>query len=78
MIGTALPALPRALRASRPAARRGIRRDHVRLLVVDRAAGAIRHSRFDRLPEPLLERAYREAIAAGYLWHEFGDAALIV
>jgi S-adenosylmethionine:tRNA ribosyltransferase-isomerase len=30
------------------------------------------------LPETLLERAYREAIAAGYLWHEFGDAALIL
>src|SRR5215472_8713429 len=53
MIGAALPALPRALRASRPAARRGVRRDHVRLLVVERAAGAIRHRRFDRLPELL-------------------------
>jgi S-adenosylmethionine:tRNA ribosyltransferase-isomerase len=30
------------------------------------------------LPEPLLARAYREAIAAGYLWHEFGDAALVL
>jgi S-adenosylmethionine:tRNA ribosyltransferase-isomerase len=30
------------------------------------------------LPGPLLERAYREAVAAGYLWHEFGDAALVV
>jgi S-adenosylmethionine:tRNA ribosyltransferase-isomerase len=30
------------------------------------------------LPGPMLERAYREAVAAGYLWHEFGDAALIV
>jgi S-adenosylmethionine:tRNA ribosyltransferase-isomerase len=30
------------------------------------------------LRAPLLERAYREAIAAGYLWHEFGDAALIL
>ena len=26
----------------------------------------------------LLERAYDEAIAAGYLWHEFGDVHLIV
>jgi len=49
----ALPALPPALRASRPAARRGVRRDRVRLLVVDRAAGRVRHSRFDRLPELL-------------------------
>jgi S-adenosylmethionine:tRNA ribosyltransferase-isomerase len=30
------------------------------------------------LPDSLLERAYREAIAAGYLWHEFGDAALVL
>jgi S-adenosylmethionine:tRNA ribosyltransferase-isomerase len=30
------------------------------------------------LPEALLARAYREAIAAGYLWHEFGDAALVL
>jgi S-adenosylmethionine:tRNA ribosyltransferase-isomerase len=49
----ALPALPPALRASRPAARRGVRRDHVRLLVVDRAAGEVRHSRFDRIGELL-------------------------
>jgi S-adenosylmethionine:tRNA ribosyltransferase-isomerase len=49
----ALPALPPALRASRPAARRGVRRDHVRLLVVDRAAEQVRHSRFDRLGDLL-------------------------
>jgi S-adenosylmethionine:tRNA ribosyltransferase-isomerase len=30
------------------------------------------------LDEPLLERAYREAIAARYLWHEFGDLCLIL
>jgi S-adenosylmethionine:tRNA ribosyltransferase-isomerase len=56
MIDTALPPLPPlppALRAARPAARRGVRRDRVRLLVVDRAAGSIRHSRFDRLPDLL-------------------------
>jgi S-adenosylmethionine:tRNA ribosyltransferase-isomerase len=53
MIGAALPALPPSLRASRPAARRGVRRDHVRLLVIERAAGEIRHSRFDRLPDLL-------------------------
>jgi S-adenosylmethionine:tRNA ribosyltransferase-isomerase len=39
-------------------------------------------SHFDLLrslvPEPLLSRAYREAIDRGYLWHEFGDAALII
>jgi S-adenosylmethionine:tRNA ribosyltransferase-isomerase len=49
----ALPELPRELRASRPAARRGVRRDHVRLLVVDRATGRIRHRRFDDLDELL-------------------------
>ena len=27
---------------------------------------------------PLLERAYREAIGARYLWHEFGDLCLIL
>jgi S-adenosylmethionine:tRNA ribosyltransferase-isomerase len=39
-------------------------------------------SHFDLLrafvPEPLLSRAYREAVDRGYLWHEFGDAALII
>jgi S-adenosylmethionine:tRNA ribosyltransferase-isomerase len=30
------------------------------------------------LDEPLLERAYREAIDARYLWHEFGDLCLIL
>jgi len=47
----ALPALPPRLRASRPAASRGVRRDRVRLLVVDRASGEIRHRRFDDLAE---------------------------
>jgi S-adenosylmethionine:tRNA ribosyltransferase-isomerase len=28
--------------------------------------------------DPLLERAYRHAIARGYLWHEFGDVHLIM
>jgi len=27
---------------------------------------------------PLLEASYREAIASGYLWHEFGDSHLIL
>jgi len=30
------------------------------------------------LHEPLLERAYREAMTARYLWHEFGDLCLIL
>jgi S-adenosylmethionine:tRNA ribosyltransferase-isomerase len=53
MIDTTLPSLPPSLRASRPAPRRGVRRDRVRLLVVDRAAGEITHSRFDRLADLL-------------------------
>jgi S-adenosylmethionine:tRNA ribosyltransferase-isomerase len=28
--------------------------------------------------QPLLERSYDEALAAGYLWHEFGDSHLII
>src|SRR5262249_58743098 len=28
--------------------------------------------------EPLLRRAYGEAVEQGYLWHEFGDSALII
>ncbi|MBO0683468.1 MAG: S-adenosylmethionine:tRNA ribosyltransferase-isomerase [Candidatus Dormibacteraeota bacterium] len=39
-------------------------------------------SHFDLLrafvAEDLLARAYREAVEAGYLWHEFGDAMLIL
>jgi S-adenosylmethionine:tRNA ribosyltransferase-isomerase len=39
-------------------------------------------SHFDLLrafvPEPLLRRAYDEAVRAGYLWHEFGDAMLVM
>jgi len=26
----------------------------------------------------VLRHAYREALAAGYLWHEFGDVCLIL
>ena len=39
-------------------------------------------SHFDLLramvPDDLLAQAYREAVEARYLWHEFGDAMLIV
>lgn len=41
--------LPPELNASAPPERRGLRRDHVRLLVLDRATRAAHHSRFDRL-----------------------------
>ena len=44
-----LPALPAELRAHLPAELRGLRRDGVRLMVVDRAAQSIRHSRFIEL-----------------------------
>lgn len=49
----AFPALPPALRAARPPELRGVRRDRVRLMVIDRAAGAVRHRAFDRLGEEL-------------------------
>ena len=41
--------LPDELSAKEPPERRGVPRDRVRLLVLDRATGAIQHSRFDRL-----------------------------
>ncbi len=43
--------LPPELSASEPPERRGIARDHVRLMVIDRAAHSVRHSRFDHLGE---------------------------
>jgi S-adenosylmethionine:tRNA ribosyltransferase-isomerase len=41
--------LPPELSAKEPPERRGIRRDQVRLLVIDRATGNIEHSRFDKI-----------------------------
>ena len=41
--------LPPELSAKEPPERRGIRRDQVRLLVIDRATGRIEHTRFDRI-----------------------------
>src|SRR6266545_7465112 len=46
-------ALPPELSAKEPPERRGIRRDEVRLLVIDRAIGRIEHSRFDRIGDYL-------------------------
>jgi S-adenosylmethionine:tRNA ribosyltransferase-isomerase len=43
--------LPPELNADRPPERRGLLRDRVRLLVLDRKTGATKHSRFDRLSE---------------------------
>lgn len=45
--------LPPSLNAEAPPERRGLRRDHVRLMVLDRAAGAVAHDRFDRLGDHL-------------------------
>ncbi len=41
--------LPPELSAKEPPERRGIRRDQVRLLVIDRATGKIEHSHFDKI-----------------------------
>src|SRR5438046_8536648 len=45
--------LPPELSAKEPPERRGIRRDQVRLLVIDRAAGRIEHTRFDKVGDYL-------------------------
>jgi S-adenosylmethionine:tRNA ribosyltransferase-isomerase len=45
--------LPPSLEAAAPPEARGLRRDGVRLMVVDRATGAVRHTRFSELA-PLL------------------------
>src|SRR5206468_3235869 len=37
------------LEAPGPPERRGLRRDHVRLMVLDRRSGAVAHTRFDRI-----------------------------
>src|SRR5262245_9052534 len=42
--------LPPTLEAGAPPEARGLRRDGVRLLVIDRGTGAVRHSRFSELP----------------------------
>src|SRR5205823_5911656 len=41
--------LPPELSAKEPPERRGIRRDQVRLLVIERATGRIEHTRFDKI-----------------------------
>ncbi len=41
--------LPPELRARQPPEQRGVRRDHVRLMVINRAGGSIGHTRFDRI-----------------------------
>ncbi|HEX5877362.1 MAG TPA: S-adenosylmethionine:tRNA ribosyltransferase-isomerase [Actinomycetota bacterium] len=45
--------LPPELEAAAPPEARGLRRDHVRLLLVDRASGSVAHHRFHELPRLL-------------------------
>jgi S-adenosylmethionine:tRNA ribosyltransferase-isomerase len=45
--------LPPELEAAAPPEARGVRRDHVRLLLVDRATGSVAHHRFHELPHLL-------------------------
>jgi S-adenosylmethionine:tRNA ribosyltransferase-isomerase len=45
--------LPPELEAAAPPEARGLRRDHVRLLLVDRASGSVSHHRFYELPRLL-------------------------
>jgi S-adenosylmethionine:tRNA ribosyltransferase-isomerase len=45
--------LPPELEAAAPPEARGLRRDHVRLLLVDRATGSVQHHRFHELPRLL-------------------------
>jgi S-adenosylmethionine:tRNA ribosyltransferase-isomerase len=45
--------LPPELEAAAPPETRGLRRDHVRLLLLDRDTGAVAHHRFDELPRLL-------------------------
>jgi S-adenosylmethionine:tRNA ribosyltransferase-isomerase len=45
--------LPPELEAAAPPEARGLRRDHVRLLLVDRATGSVEHHRFHELPRLL-------------------------
>ncbi|PYL57821.1 MAG: S-adenosylmethionine:tRNA ribosyltransferase-isomerase, partial [Verrucomicrobia bacterium] len=47
--------LPPELSAKEPPERRGIRRDQVRLLVIDRATGRVEHSHFDKIDDYLRE-----------------------
>jgi S-adenosylmethionine:tRNA ribosyltransferase-isomerase len=43
--------LPPSLAAKEPPERRGLARDQVRLMVIDRTTGAVAHTRFDRIGE---------------------------
>jgi S-adenosylmethionine:tRNA ribosyltransferase-isomerase len=75
--------LPPELEATTPPEARGLRRDHVRLLVVDRATGAVAHHRFHELPrllEPgdLLVANDSRTLPASLLGHTASGAPLEV
>ena len=48
-------ALPPELQAKEPPERRGLARDHVRLMVIERTMGQLTHTRFDHIAEFLRE-----------------------
>jgi S-adenosylmethionine:tRNA ribosyltransferase-isomerase len=75
--------LPPELEAAAPPEARGLRRDHVRLLLVDRATGAVAHHRFHELPrllEPgdLLIANDSRTLPASLLGHTASGAPLEV
>jgi S-adenosylmethionine:tRNA ribosyltransferase-isomerase len=75
--------LPPELEAAAPPEARGLRRDHVRLLLVDRATGSVEHHRFHELPrllEPgdLLVANDSRTLPASLLGHTAAGAPLEV
>ena len=77
----AFPQLPPDLRASLPAELRGLPRDGVRLLVIDRTTNSIQHTRFDRLGEyldagDLLVLNTSQTLPAGVLTHRGDEEAV--
>jgi S-adenosylmethionine:tRNA ribosyltransferase-isomerase len=75
--------LPPELEAGAPPEMRGLRRDHVRLLLLDRGTGAVQHHRFDELPlllEPgdLVVVNDSRTLPASLLGHTASGAALEV
>jgi S-adenosylmethionine:tRNA ribosyltransferase-isomerase len=75
--------LPPELEAAAPPEARGLRRDHVRLLLVDRATGSVGHHRFHELPWLLEEGDLlvvndSRTLPASLLGHTSGGAPLEV
>ncbi|SEM18488.1 S-adenosylmethionine:tRNA ribosyltransferase-isomerase [Mesobacillus persicus] len=46
--------LPQELNATHPPERRGVRRDHVRMMTLNKETGNVKHKRFNELPDCLL------------------------